>query len=482
MLKIPTKIYIGPDKIPPLLLRKCALSLAKPVAFILRWSYLNSVVPDLWKHATIIPLYKGKGLDKASPTNYRPVALTSPIAKLAEKFIYDDLKPFLENKQCFPNFQHGFMNNKSVTSLLVELVDDLSLALDSKKCIDLIFFDFKAAFDTVDLGILLSKLAAAGIGGRCLQWLDNFLTHRFISVSVNNKVSGSVHMNLGVAQGSILGPIMFNFYVSDILSNYVLPPSLFVKQFADDLQAYSIYDTDNAQQAHLTFNSFIVHIHEWSKANLLNLSLDKVKIMHFGNNNPQIKYSIDNHQIESVDTARNLGLIMTRDLKWNTHISNKCSVALRKWYNIARTTEITDLEALTLLYKSLVRPILEFPSIIFNPITTTLVNLLERVQRRITRHILFKSKAVENIPYEKRLKLLKLDALEIRRNKLDVIYYSKIINGEVKIINEKIPKIMPHFRTRNPPKFAYRPFSRLMIRRQSFLLRAPKKIFLLSFQ
>ena len=56
-----------------------------------------SVVPDLWKHATIIPLYKGKGLDKASPTSYRPVALTSPIAKLAEKFIYDDLKPFLEN-------------------------------------------------------------------------------------------------------------------------------------------------------------------------------------------------------------------------------------------------------------------------------------------------------------------------------------------------------------------------------------------------
>ena len=200
MLKTPTKTYCGPDKIPPLLLKKCALGLAKPVAFILRWSYLNSVVPDLWKHATIIPLYKGKGLDKASPTSYRPVALTSPIAKLAEKFIYDDLKPFLENKQCFPIFQHGFMNNKSVTSLLVELVDDLSLALDSKKFIDLIFFDFKSAFDTVDLGILLSKLAAAGIGGRCLQWLDNFLTHRFISVSVNNKVSGSIHINLGVAR------------------------------------------------------------------------------------------------------------------------------------------------------------------------------------------------------------------------------------------------------------------------------------------
>ena len=61
-----------------------------------------------------------------------------------------------------------------------------------------------------------------------------------------------------------------------------------------------------------------------------------------------------------------------------------------------------------------------------------------------------------------------------RRNKLDVIYYSKIINGEVKIINEKIPKIMPHFRTRNQLKFAYRPFSRLMIREQCFLLRAPK--------
>ena len=64
---------------------------------------------------------------------------------------------------------------------------------------------------------------------------------------------------------------------------------------------------------------------------------------------------------------------------------------------------------------------------------------MERVRRRITRHILFKSKAVEKIPRDKRLKLLKLDTLEIRRNKVYVIYYSKIINGEVKIISEKVP-------------------------------------------
>ena len=99
---------------------------------------------------------------------------------------------------------------------------------------------------------------------------------------------------------------------------------------------------------------------------------------------------------------------------------------------------------------------------------------MERVQKRITRHILFKSNALLNIPYEDRLKLLKLDSLEIRRNKLDVIYFSKIIHGEVKIINEKIPKLMTHIRTRNQHKFAYRPFSRLALRRQSFFHRVPK--------
>ena len=97
MRKIPSKTYCGPDNIPPLLLRKCALSLAKPIAFILRYSYLYSTIPDLWKYATIISLYKGKGLDKASLSSYRPVSLTSAVAKLAEKFIYDLLKPYLES-------------------------------------------------------------------------------------------------------------------------------------------------------------------------------------------------------------------------------------------------------------------------------------------------------------------------------------------------------------------------------------------------
>ena len=166
---------------------------------------------------------------------------------------------------------------------------------------------------------------------------------------------------------------------------------------------------------------------------------------------------------------------ITQDLKWNNHIADKCSAAIRRWYNLSRATRINDPNALIILYKSLVRPILEFPSIIFNPINPGLISKLEKIQRRITRNILFKcSQGNVKMKYEDRLKFFRIDSLEERRNKLDVMYYFKIINGLVKLEESKIPKIRQHIGTRNQNKMAHHRFARLLVRRQSYFIRAPK--------
>ena len=475
MRKIVPKIYKSPDYIPPLLLRKCALSLSKPIAYILRRSYFLGAVPELWKRAIITPVYKGKGVDKNKLDSYRPVALTSPIAKLAEKLVLDEIKPYLKIREAIPDFQHGFMDKKSVVTLLLEEIDDFTEALESKQCIDLILFDFKKAFDTVNLDLLLNKLSNYGIGGDCLNWLKSFLTHRTISVSIRNSKTGSISINAGVAQGSILGPYLFNFFVSDILTGFTVPRGIKLKQYADDLQAYSIFNPDEAHIAFQGMQSVIQHISSWSEKNLLALSHQKIETIHLGNNNPNLNYHINEYPITSVDSARNLGLIINKDLKWNSHIKGKCSAAIRRWFNIARATRLNDYKALTLLYTSLVRPILEFPSVIFNPINTGLIAELEKVQRRITRHIIFKSYLMDkNIKYEDRLKILNLDTLQSRRIKLDLMYYFKILKGEICLEHSKIPKVMLHITTRNQAKIAHNRFARLLARRQSFFIRTPK--------
>ena len=117
------------------------------------------------------------------------------------------------------------------------------------------------------------------------------------------------------------------------------------------------------------------------------------------------------------------------------------------------------------------RPILEYPSIIFNSITVTLINDLERVQRRITRHILFRAKYKSPLPpYEERMSLLDLEALEVRRNKLDMVFYSKVINNEVQINSKNAPKRVHNISTRFSNKRANFLPAKLNVRRNSFSL------------
>jgi hypothetical protein len=126
-------------------LKKCAASLAYPLANLFRRSFLYAVVPKAWKDSLIIPLFKTG--DASSPNNYRPICLTSSIAKLAEKLVYEDIKGFIEALGIIPTSQHGFQDNKSVTSLLLETTDQWTLAMDNRKMIDIIYFDLKKAFD-----------------------------------------------------------------------------------------------------------------------------------------------------------------------------------------------------------------------------------------------------------------------------------------------------------------------------------------------
>ena len=187
--------------------------------------------------------------------------------------------------------------------------------------------------------------------------------------------------NSGVPQGSILGPYLFNFFVSDLLHKFTLPQNLYVKQYADDLQAYIVYDVDSAQQSHSALLSFIQHIVNWSEKNYLTLSYEKTEVIYFGNDNPNYPYLIAGHKIIATnDCIRNLGLLITPSLKWNIHIKAKCKFALKRWYNLARVAKMASIDGLTLIYKQFVRPILEFPSIIVNPITPTLIKDIEIVQ------------------------------------------------------------------------------------------------------
>ena len=142
--KLPKKNNFCPENIPFIFLKNCAISLALPIAQILRVSFFTGTIPINWKYATILPLFKNKG-DKNISLNYRPLTITCSLAKIAEKFIFDRI--FTVIKPRFAPFQHGFLPNKSTVTCLIECFEDWTSALDSNLKIDIIFFDIHRAFD-----------------------------------------------------------------------------------------------------------------------------------------------------------------------------------------------------------------------------------------------------------------------------------------------------------------------------------------------
>ena len=305
-----------PDIAPSIVLKKCALSLARPIAILLRFSFYSGSVPNHWKKSLVLPLYKsGSNQSKSELENYRPISLTSDLAKLADKLVFTEISSYFRVIGAIPPSQHGFQSGKSVTSLLLECHDDWTLAIDNKMNIDFIMFDIRKAFDTVNIQLLVHKLESLGITGSCLSWISDFLSNRSFKVKIGNSFSQNAEINSGVPQGGVLSPLLFNIFIADLVKLWN-NANVKIKQFADDLGAYVIYDHNDINLKQSALNDFIVHLVSWGNCNGMEISIRKCRVLYMGSNNPRKQYSISNEIIESVsNTARYLGLTLTPDLK-----------------------------------------------------------------------------------------------------------------------------------------------------------------------
>ena len=226
----------GPDKISSNVLGECK-NFDVPLALIYNQSIQSGCVPQDWRDADVNPLFK-KGSRLACST-YRPISLTSHIVKLLEIIILSHIMELTRKNNRFGCDQHGFQEKCSCISQLLERLNDWSQAFDEGRSVDCIYLDFAKAFDSVPHQRLILKLRQAGIRGKIIEWIQEYLNHRHQRVILKNGVSQWLPVTSGVPQGSILGPILFLIYVND-LPDYV---SNTAKMFAGDTKAYSTIDS-----------------------------------------------------------------------------------------------------------------------------------------------------------------------------------------------------------------------------------------------
>ena len=415
----------GPDSFPAILLHKCSDSLSSPLAKIWRSSLKTGEIPSVCKAATITPIHKGKS--RAVPKNYRPVALTSHLIKVFEKVIRKRIVQFMEKHELFNKSQHGFRGGRSCLSQLLAHFDHITACLEKGCGVDVVYLDFAKAFDKLDHGITLYKLKSLGIHGNLATWITNFLTNRTQSVIVDGRKSLPRPVISGVPQGSVLGPLMFLVLIGDIDENVV---SSFLSSFADDTRVGR--EISSATDP-LTLQADLAAIYAWSALNNMEFNCDKFELVRYKTNlsrdvQAETSYTgADGTVIEEKDNVRDLGVTLSNDASFNTHIHERCEMVKSKIAWVLRTFSTRHRLPMLTLWKSLILNHIEYCSQLWSPSKVGSTQSLELLQKSFISRI----DGMQGLSYWEQLQDLKMYSLERRRERYQAIYTWRMLEGQV---------------------------------------------------
>ena len=406
----------GVDELNSTFLKRSVKGLVKPLAMIFRESLRMGEVPEDWKMANVTAIFK-KGA-KWDPGNYRPVSLTSQVGKILEKIIKDMVTEYLETNELIHNSQHGFRSNKSCLTNLLEFMETISERLDKGELVDVVYLDFRKAFDTVPHVRLRKKLEAMGIRGQVLNWIVEWLRDRRQRVVLRGRESKWEKVVSGVPQGSVLGPVLFTIFINDLdqgLINRIL-------KFADDTKVIGkVTCEEDVKQLREDLQKLV----DWSVKWQLDFNVEKCKVMHVGRGNGRERYEMGGKELLVCEVEKDLGVLVSNDGK----VTKQCAEAAKKGFMalgmIARAFTTRKKAVIIILYKTIVRPNLEYCIQAWRPHLRKDIDLLERVQRRATKMV----QECEGMEYEERLRCLKLTTLETRRIRADLIEVYKIVYG-----------------------------------------------------
>ena len=413
----------GPDGISTTLLKNLKTEILTPLQILFKQSLSLGKVPADWKNAKVVPIFK-KGA-KGEPSNYRPVSLTCAICKLMESLIRDAITNHLKINNLIKNSQHGFADNRSCQTNLIEFMDFVTKRVDEGEAVDVVYLDFSKAFDKISHKKLIQKLKAHGVKGVILDWIEDWLKDRKQRVSVNGFMSDEKDVSSSVPQGSVLGPILFVIYINDIDDEATAID--LIRKFADDTKvAKVIRNKDDADKLQHCLDK----LYNWSKKWSMEFNVKKCKIIHFGKKNLKFKYKMNGEELAVVECERDVGVKITSNLKPSDHCTE--AVGRARWIlgQITRCFHYRDKNVFLRLYKQYVRPHLEFASVAWSPWLATDITTIENVQIRAINMI----SSMNGKTYPEKLSELNLWSLEKRRVMFDIVQMYKVAHkiGDIK--------------------------------------------------
>ena len=367
------------DGISAKMLKAVAFTISPSLTALFNLSLSNGIIPSEWKTSTIVPVPKGP--NRSSPSGYRPISLLPIVSKTLEKHVSTLVRDHLAITTLISSSQWGFMPERSTISALITVVNEWLQALDEGNEICVIFFDVRKAFDSVPHIPLLNRLAEIELPPVIIRWLKNYLTDRVQFVAIEGAQSDILPVISGVPQGSVLGPLLFITYINDIAA--LVSEGSKINMFADDIALYIIIKSPfdyNMLQKDINAIASSLHMKQ------LSLNEDKCCYLFISRKRSQSiqppSLTVDSNPLKRVQSYKYLGVLITADLTWSAHlqvISTKTRKLLGMFYRrfYSNSTSNTMLK----LYKSFIRPNLEYAAVLWDVYHSKDVAMLENVQK-----------------------------------------------------------------------------------------------------
>lgn len=387
------KCSSGIDGISVSVLKKIHRFICHPLQHIINTIFSTGIVPSHFKQSLVVPIYKSGS--HTNIANYRPISIISNVAKIFEKCIKSRIISFLEKYKLLSESQYGFRKGKNTEMAIYELIDFINNSLnDNKKCIA-IFLDLAKAFDTVSHNLLIDRLEKIGIRGLALEIIKNYLQNRKQVVKINNTLSEPGIVEIGVPQGTVLGPILFLIYINCISA--LKNNNFKIISYADD--TVLLFNNKDWDLVNNQSSIGLSTVQKWLDRSFLTLNHQKTKFISFSPSNTgcNLENNITLHKnncktynncscnnyIESVEKIKYLGVIIDQHLKWRHHVefvTSKLQTLIPVFYNIRH---VLNTKQLIVIYKALVESILRYAIIIWGGTYESTLKYLQTSQNRV---------------------------------------------------------------------------------------------------
>lgn len=343
----------------------------------------NGCFPRAWKTAQIIMIPK-PGKDETQVTSYRPISLLPTLSKLYEKMLLIKLHPILEQGNIIPAHQFGFRNQHSTIEQVHRIVNVIKTALDRRKYCSAVFLDVAQAFDKVWHHGLIAKIKHL-LPSQFHNILENYLLGRQFFVKFKGAETKLHNIEAGVPQGSVLGPVLYLLFTSDL----PISDNSLTSTFADDTAI--MVTNKNPQTASRELQEHLSQIEQWMTNWRIKANESKSVHVTFTLHKrtcPMVKFN--NISIPQHKDVKYLGLHLDRRLTWKKHIETKrkqIKLKYSKLYWMIGKNSALTLDNKLLLYKSIIKPVWTYGIQLWGSTSASNRDIIQRVQSKILRSI-----------------------------------------------------------------------------------------------